>query len=79
MTCREAIDVLADFLEAALGPDLARELDAHLAQCPECSAYLATYRRTVGTTAVAARVDMPDELRRRLSAFLLQRLREPAT
>jgi anti-sigma factor RsiW len=76
MTCREAIDVLADYLDAALGPAAGRELDAHLAECEECRTYLATYRRTMATTAAAARVRMPDELRRRLTTFLLERLRD---
>jgi anti-sigma factor RsiW len=76
VTCREAIAVLAEYLEATLAPRSGAELEAHLADCDECRAYLATYRRTVGAVAVAARVQMPDELRRRLRSFLLERLGE---
>lgn len=75
MTCREAIDVLAAFLDTALDGEARRQLERHLAGCDECRAYLATYRRTVAAGAGSARAEMPDELRDRLRAFLLQRLR----
>jgi anti-sigma factor RsiW len=74
VTCREAIAVLADYLDATLSPGAGPELESHLAECEECQAYLATYRRTVGAVGEAARVEMPAELRRRLRAFLLEQL-----
>ena len=75
MTCREAIDVLADYLDASLDEAVGLQLGAHLAGCEECRAYLATYRRTVGAAAESGRVEMPEALRQRLGAFLLERLR----
>ena len=74
MTCREAIDVLADYLDATLDAAAVRALLAHLAGCEECRAYLATYRRTVALAAASARSEMPPELRRRLRTWLLDRL-----
>ena len=76
MTCREAIEVLADFLDATLNRDAGAALDAHLQECEECRAYLATYRRTIGGVAGAARVDMPRAMRDRVRMFLLDRLQE---
>lgn len=77
MTCREAITVLADYLAATLDAGAAGTLEGHLLECDECRAYLATYRRTVRVVSAATRMEMPDELRRRLRVFLLERLREP--
>jgi len=77
MTCRDAIDVLADFLDQTLSPDAGRELEAHLENCEACRAYLNTYRRTRGLVGQAGRVEMPAELRARLRAFLLERLGPP--
>lgn len=74
MTCREAIALLAEYLDATLGPPALEALEGHLAGCDECRAYLATYRRTVGAVGAAANVAMPAELRRRLRQFLLQQL-----
>lgn len=73
MTCREAIAVLAEYLDSTLEAGAGRELETHLAGCDECRAYLATYRRTVGAVAESARVEM----RRRLRTFLLEQLRSP--
>lgn len=74
MTCREAIGALGDYLEAILTPPAAARLEAHLRDCEECRAYLATYERTRGLTARLGRVEMPEALRERLRRFLLERL-----
>ena len=76
MTCREAISLLADYLEATLAPDLFEQLEAHLRDCPPCIAYLNTYRRTREVAAGASQTEMPDEMKARLRAFLLERLRD---
>jgi anti-sigma factor RsiW len=77
MTCREVIDVLADYLERTLDDETCAELERHLADCAPCRAYLATYRRTRVLGAEAQRVAMPEEMRARLRRFLLDRLRQP--
>jgi anti-sigma factor (TIGR02949 family) len=76
MTCKDAIDLLGEFLEHALSPGDATRLEAHLAGCEPCRAYLATYRRTRELTAAEGRVEMPEEMKQRLRAFLLERLRD---
>ena len=75
MTCRDVIDVLADYLEQALTPEIAADLERHLAGCEPCRAYLATYRRTRALGAQTARREMPDEMKARLRQFLLERVR----
>jgi len=64
MTCKDAIAVLADFLEEALSPEAVRELEAHLRDCAPCRAYLNTYRKTRGLVARAGHAEMPAELKR---------------
>lgn len=47
LVCREAVELITDYLEGALtGRERAR-LEAHLAACPHCSEYLAQMRRTL--------------------------------
>jgi len=75
MTCRDVIELLSDYLQDALTPEVAADLERHLADCVPCRAYLATYRRTRALGAQAARLEMPDEMRTRLRDFLLARLR----
>ena len=73
MTCHDVIDVLADYLDQVLPPEIAADLERHLVGCEPCRAYLATYRKTRALGAQAARVEIPDEMRTRLRQFLLER------
>ena len=53
MTCRELIDVLDRYLSGELPVFQSRTIDGHLAECPDCRAYLATYRQTTSVARVA--------------------------
>jgi len=79
MTCRDAIEVIADFLDHALTPAAARELDRHLEGCEPCRAYLNTYRTTRLLVRDAGHVELPPELKRRLREFLIEQLGRPLT
>jgi anti-sigma factor RsiW len=70
-TCREVIDLLADYLESNLAPETVEGIDRHLAQCWECVAYVNTYQRTRDLTGQVARVEMPEAVRGRLRQLLL--------
>jgi anti-sigma factor (TIGR02949 family) len=70
VTCREAIDILADYLDLTLTAETIARFEAHLEACGPCRAYLATYRATRTLVADAAQVEMPAEMKRRLRAFL---------
>ena len=74
MTCRDAIDVLAEFLDQTLSDEAGEALEAHFIDCPPCRAYLRTYRATRGLVGEAGRVEMPPEVRARLRQFLIERL-----
>ena len=74
MTCRDAIDVIAEFLDDVLSPSAIAELEAHFRDCEACRAYLNTYRKTRGLVGQTGRVEMPEEMRARLRQFLLERL-----
>jgi anti-sigma factor RsiW len=76
VNCRDAIAILADYLESTLSPELMEKLEAHLRDCAPCRAYLATYRETKSLAADAGRVEMPEEMKTRLREFLLAQLRE---
>lgn len=47
MTCRAALDFLLDYVEDRLSPQQKEILEAHLAICPDCQSYLASYRQTI--------------------------------
>lgn len=77
MTCREAIAILAEYLEATLSPWRLDRLQGHLRECDECQAYVATYRRTRDLAARVARVEMPVAMKDRLRTFLIDELSGP--
>jgi anti-sigma factor (TIGR02949 family) len=75
MTCREVIEKLAEYLDAELTPAVLERLETHITICGPCRAYLATYRRTRELAAKVNRVEMPEEVRTRLRALLVDRIR----
>ena len=77
MTCRTVIEMLDDYVDGTMPSALAAELEAHLSGCEPCRAYIATYRAARALSAAAGRVDMPEEMRSRLRAFLAAQLRRP--
>ena len=74
MTCKEAIERLAEYLDGELTAATLAEFEAHLSRCTPCGAYLATYRRTSELVAKAHQVDVPEWLRAKLRALLEVRL-----
>jgi predicted anti-sigma-YlaC factor YlaD len=73
LTCREAIARMSAYLDRELGPVDLMRLAIHLAGCAPCRAYLRTLRRTIQVAGRAAHVDMPEEMKQRLRAFLSER------
>jgi anti-sigma factor RsiW len=47
MTCREAMESLAEYLSDGLPSERRVAFDAHLATCPDCVAYLRSYAEAV--------------------------------
>jgi anti-sigma factor RsiW len=68
ITCRQLIDFIADYVDGTLDASAGEEFERHLAVCPSCREYLASYRATIelerlfvmGTDDVAE--DVPEEL-----------------
>jgi anti-sigma factor RsiW len=56
-----------DYHSGALAADVRERFDAHLEECPDCRAYLATYRATIELARAAFAppdgepMDVPDE------------------
>jgi len=55
MTCRDLVDFLGTYLDGGLSEDVRRVFDEHLVACPECAAYVETYRETMSLTKDAFR------------------------
>jgi len=75
LRCRDVVDLLADYLDGALDPETAGALEAHLADCQDCTAFFSTYRGTVRSSRRLGEGELPRELRERLLTFLRRQTR----
>jgi anti-sigma factor RsiW len=60
VTCKELADILDDYVAGTMPVGQRNLVDEHLAFCPDCRHYLASYRQTVALGKAAfARTDDP--------------------
>ena len=79
MSCRDLVELVTDYLEAALpAPDRLR-FEEHLAQCPPCQAYLDQMRQTVGALGRLPRDTISDDAKRGLLEVFRDWKKRPAT
>ena len=58
LVCRQAVELMSDYVDGTLGERDRARLEAHLAGCPHCTEYLAQIRDVI---TAAGRVE-PDDL-----------------
>jgi anti-sigma factor RsiW len=75
VTCASGVELLMDYLEGVLPPEANAEVEAHVAGCPRCVAFVASYRETPRILRAATAVELPPGLRPSLLAFLRARRR----
>ena len=71
--CSRLVSLLSDYLDGRLPSDIRAELEQHLSGCPDCTAFVGTFRSTVSLLQSLEEEDLPEELRLRLKAFLDER------
>lgn len=75
VSCASGVELLMDYLEGVLPAETAAALEAHVAGCPRCEAFVASYRETPRIVREATAAALPAELERSLMAFLRARRR----
>lgn len=58
IVCRQAVELMSDYLDGQLSDRDRDRLEAHLGECPHCTEYLAQLRVTIAALGHAD----PDEL-----------------
>jgi anti-sigma factor RsiW len=71
--CREIAELLLDYTTGELDPETAAAFEEHLRLCPDCLAFLKTYKKTVQVTRSLRYDSIPAELKRRVRRFLRER------
>jgi len=73
ITCASGVELLADYMEGALSADVSAALEAHVAGCPRCVAFVASYRDTPRILREATAATLPAHVEASLKAFLRDR------
>jgi anti-sigma factor RsiW len=70
VTCASGVERLMDYLEGVLPSQTAHALEAHVAGCERCRAYLESYRATPRIFKEATTAALPAAVEQSLRAFL---------
>jgi anti-sigma factor RsiW len=68
--CQEVVDLLSDYLDGDCAPEVKRSVDEHLADCPDCVAFVNTLRKSLVMTRALSYSDIPNAVRVRLQRVL---------
>jgi anti-sigma factor RsiW len=78
-TCQSGVDLLMDYLEGLLAPDIRAAAERHVAGCPRCAAFVDSYRRTPAILKRATAATIPSDLARKLQEVLRAEMRKDGT
>ena len=73
IACISGVELLMDYLEGVLPADLRAALDAHVAGCQRCAAFVESYRATPRILRDATAAAIPADIEASLRAFLRER------
>jgi anti-sigma factor RsiW len=73
VVCASGVELLMEYLEGTLPETLRAALDEHVAGCPRCAAFVASYRDTPRIVRDASAVVLPADIEASLEAFLRAR------
>ena len=73
IVCMSGVELLMEYLEGALAPDVRAAIEAHVAGCPRCVAFIASYKETPRILREATAREMPADLQSSLLAALRSR------
>lgn len=70
LTCQQVTSLILNYVRGELHPGTALALKAHLRECPDCVAFLATYKKTIQATNSLRYETIPPTMRKRVRHFL---------
>jgi len=77
LVCRQAVELVTDYLEGALARGDRRRYEAHLAGCPHCTEYLAQMRKTIELTGTLTPGDLTPQMQDEFIAVYRQWRADP--
>ncbi len=62
LVCRDAVELVSDYLDGTLPRRARRRLERHLALCDACTAYLDQMRSTIAASGRVGPEDLPSDV-----------------
>ena len=62
LVCRDAVELVSDYLDGTLSRRDRRRLEKHLAGCDACTAYLDQMRATIAASGRVGPEDLPSDM-----------------
>jgi Predicted transmembrane transcriptional regulator (anti-sigma factor) len=77
--CKDVVENIIGYIEAELDYRTLEELEKHLHECPECQAFVRTYKRMLELTGkLRERTFVTPEIRMRLKELLKSKIKNDA-
>jgi anti-sigma factor RsiW len=73
IACASGVDLLMDFVDGILPAEVTAALEEHVAGCPRCAAFVASYQATPRILRDATAAQLPADVEAALKAFLRAR------
>jgi anti-sigma factor RsiW len=73
--CQDGVELLMEYLEGLLPESQRDSVEAHVAGCPRCVAFVDSYRQTPRIIRSATAGDVPEDVAASLRRFLTERRR----
>jgi len=66
LVCKEFVELVTEYLEEEMTPELRARVERHLEACGDCREYLEQVRATIRTARSSGRASLPPEEREKL-------------
>jgi anti-sigma factor RsiW len=75
LTCEQVTNLIRDYLNGELAPEVTATFEDHLRRCTDCVAFLKTYQQTVQAVQSLSYEEIPSEMRMRVRQFLRSKMK----
>ena len=75
LTCEQVANLIRDYLNGELAPEVTATFEDHLRRCTDCVAFLKTYQQTVQAVQSLSYEEIPSEMRMRVRQFLRSKMK----
>lgn len=68
--CKKNFEMISEYLDGELGPDVCQQIEQHLMECPECQDCFDALKKSIALCRNSTREEIPQDMRERLRSKL---------